>query len=82
MWFELISVQFAPGAVTKLKLSNLFGGSKAIEEIIHTIIISNQKITADNVRPVIEANLSRIFTDIANKILESTLNSWSDIFRI
>jgi len=72
MRLEPISVQFAPGTVTQLKISNLFGGNKAIEEIIHAIIINNQDITSGNVRPVIEANLSRIFTDIANKILEST----------
>lgn len=72
MRLEPILVQFAPGTVTQLKITNLFGGNKAIEEIIHAIIINNQDITSGNVRPVIEANLSRIFTDIANKILEST----------
>ena len=69
---EPIPVQFDNGSISQLKISNLFGGNKAIEEIIHAILINNPEFAAGNSIPVIETSLSKIFTDLANKILEST----------
>ncbi|KAL7015268.1 hypothetical protein ACKWTF_016370 [Chironomus riparius] len=69
---EPIPVQFDNGSISQLKISNLFGGNKAIEEIIHAILINNPEFSAGNSIPVIEASLSSIFTDLANKILDTT----------
>lgn len=69
---EPISVKFDNGVISQLKISNLFGGNKAIGEIIHALLINNQEFISGNSLPVVEASLSRIFTNIANTILEST----------
>ncbi|XP_070496902.1 protein takeout-like [Chironomus tepperi] len=72
MRFDPIPIKFMQGNVLKLTMSNLFGGNKAIEEIILSFLLNNQEFIGDNVRHEIEANLSKIFTKIANDILEST----------
>ena len=67
-----IAVQILDFKVTQIKFSNLFGGNKTIEEIIHALFLSNSDYLFNANRPVIEATLSKIFTEIANKILETT----------
>jgi hypothetical protein len=70
--FNPIAVKFDRGTVTKLRISNLFGGNKALEEIVHSLIISNPDFVYKSVYPQLEAELSQVFTDIANKIVETT----------
>lgn len=76
--FEPIPVKYDRGTATNLKITNLFGGNKAIEEIIYAVFLSNQEFRLVNILPVIEANLSRVFTEIANKIVESA--TFDEIF--
>ncbi|XP_070496842.1 protein takeout-like [Chironomus tepperi] len=75
-----IAVQILQFKVTKLNFSNLFGGNKAIEDIIYTLLINNSDFSSSNVRPAFEGNLSRVFTDIANRILENT--SFDEMFPV
>ncbi|CAH1735549.1 unnamed protein product [Chironomus riparius] len=67
-----IAVNILNFKVTKINFSNLFGGNKAIEDIIYTILINNSDFSSKNVRPAFEGNLSKIFTDVANRILDTT----------
>jgi len=67
-----IAVQILQFKITKVKFSNLFGGNKVIEEIMQALFINNSEFAFNNARPVIESNLSKTFTEIANRILEST----------
>ncbi|CAG9812007.1 unnamed protein product [Chironomus riparius] len=70
--FDPIAIKFDRGTVTKLRISNLFGGNKALEEIVHSLIISNPDFVYKSVYPQLESELSKVFTDIANKIVETT----------
>ncbi|XP_070495449.1 protein takeout-like [Chironomus tepperi] len=65
-------IKYDHGTVTQLKMSNLSNGNKVLEDIINSILINNQEFAANNTHPTLEAYLSRLFTEITNKILEST----------
>jgi len=67
-----IVVQILQFKVTQIKFTNLFGGNKALEDIVYSLILNNPEFSSKNVRPGFEGNLSKKFTEIANKILEST----------
>ncbi|KAL7015274.1 hypothetical protein ACKWTF_016371 [Chironomus riparius] len=76
--FDKIALKFDRGKITQLKISNLFGGNKSIEEIINALVLNNQDFALQNVNPQMEIRLSEIFTEIANKVVANA--SFDDIF--
>jgi len=78
--FDKILLKFDQGKITQLKITNLFGGNKAIEEIIHALFLNNQDFAFKNINPQLEIRLSEIFTDIANNVVKSA--SFDDIFTL
>ncbi|XP_070496818.1 uncharacterized protein [Chironomus tepperi] len=76
--FEPFAVKFNRGKVSQLKISNLFGGNKLMGDIVHSIILSNPDFVLQNVYPKIEANLSKILTSLANKVVEKS--SFDEMF--
>ena len=76
--FEPFAVKFNRGKVSQLKISNLFGGNKLMADIVHSIILRNPDFVLQNVYPKIEANLSKILTALANKVVEKS--SYDEMF--
>lgn len=54
----------------KIDLVDLFGGDKVLGEIIHETINQNFEIFSQDLIPLVEKSLSKIFKRTANKILE------------
>lgn len=54
----------------RLNLDNLFGGDKVLGDIINHTINQNFNILSQEIIPLIEKALSRIFKRTGNKILE------------
>ena len=70
-----MAVQYDRGNVTHLNISNLFNGSKNLEAIVHTLLRNNPDYIYKNLTPFLNAELSKIFTDIMNKVIDgSTLD--------
>jgi hypothetical protein len=76
--FDKILLKFDQGKITQLKITNLFRGNKAIEEIIHALLLNNQDFAFKNINPQLEIRLSDIFTDIANNVVRNA--SFDDMF--
>ncbi|KAG5666673.1 hypothetical protein PVAND_014688 [Polypedilum vanderplanki] len=66
---EPIRINIQRGSIKSLKLTNLFGGSPVIGEIVNSLLVSNSEYLINDVYPHIETNLSELFTNIANRIL-------------
>ncbi|KAG5672044.1 hypothetical protein PVAND_002206 [Polypedilum vanderplanki] len=54
----------------KIELENLFGGDKALGDIINTVINENFETFTQDLIPLIEKSLSRIFKQTGNKIFK------------
>jgi hypothetical protein len=54
----------------KIELENLFGGDKTLGDIINSVINENFETFSQDLIPLIEKNLSRIFKNTANKIFK------------
>lgn len=66
--FGKIGIKVHPGKVKSFKLTNLFNGQKALEEIVNAAFTDNSSYMLDNVYPSLEKNLGEHFTKIANEI--------------
>lgn len=78
MKFDPIAIKVQQGKVKTLKLSNLFGGSPVLSEIVQSLLISNSDFLLNDMYPYIERSLSQIFTGLANKITADT--SFDQVF--
>lgn len=78
--FEPFTIKFDRGTVVKLEISNLFGGNKVLADIVHSLILSNQDFVLKNSYPHLEAKLSKVFTEISNKIVENA--SYDELFPV
>lgn len=65
--FEKFVIKIQPGVV-KLKLTNLFQGNRALEEIGNSFINGNSEFFLTDVYPGLENSLADLFTNIANRI--------------
>lgn len=54
----------------KIDLENLFGGDKALGDIINAVINENFETFSQDLIPLIEKSLSRIFKQTGNKIFK------------
>lgn len=66
--FEKFNIKIQPGKIKNVKLTNLFEGQPALEEIGNAFIFSNSEFLFNDVYPDLENNLSELLTKIANRI--------------
>lgn len=66
--FEKFSIKIQPGLIKQLKLTNLFQGNQALEEIGNAFINGNSDFFLTDVYPSLENSLADLFTRIANQI--------------
>lgn len=52
----------------KLRLYNLFGGDKTLNQVVNDAINSNFDVVASEFTPIIERELEKKFKNIADKI--------------
>ncbi|CAL7939391.1 unnamed protein product [Xylocopa violacea] len=68
--FERMKIKLKIGK-TYLHLSNLFGGDTVLSAATHELLNNNNALLLEELTPVLEASLSDLFTDVANKITKS-----------
>lgn len=66
--FEKFNIKIQPGLIKQLKLTNLFQGNQALEEIGNAFINGNSDFFLTDVYPSLENSLADLFTRIANQI--------------
>jgi Haemolymph juvenile hormone binding protein (JHBP) len=69
--FDPIGIKFDRGKVTNLKITNLFGGNRILGEIVTNLLLNNPDYLQD-IYPQIESVLSKLFTNVANRIVENS----------
>ncbi|XP_070496794.1 protein takeout-like [Chironomus tepperi] len=68
--FEPFGIKFDRGVVSDLKITNLFNGNKVLGEIVHALLRNNPDFVIKNIYPSLESNLSQIFTNVGNTVVE------------
>lgn len=68
--FDPFGIKFDRGVVSGLKITNLFNGNEVLSEIVHALLSSNPDFVIKNIYPSLENNLSRIFTNVGNTVVE------------
>ena len=76
--FEPFGIKFDRGVVSGLRITNLFNGNKILGEIVHTLLSTNPDFVIKNIYPSLENNLSRIFTNVGNTVVEQA--SFDELF--
>lgn len=76
--FEPFGIKFDRGVVSELRISNLFNGNKILGEIVHSLLTANPDFVIKNFYPSLENNLSRIFTNVGNTVVEQA--SFDELF--
>jgi len=76
--FEPFGIKFDKGVVSELKITNLFNGNKILGEIVHALLSTNPDFFIKNIYPSLENNLSRIFTNVGNTVVEQA--SFDELF--
>ncbi|KAL7012575.1 hypothetical protein ACKWTF_014937 [Chironomus riparius] len=69
--FNKANVRFHKGD-SQITLTNLFNGDPTLTRIGNQIVNDNQDLFAAEVMPVLEAQFSKIFMEVANKIVENS----------
>ncbi|XP_058819344.1 uncharacterized protein LOC131682126 [Topomyia yanbarensis] len=59
----------------RFNLTGLFSGDPTLEQVGNRVINENPNLLLDEVKPVFEANLGRIFTDISNSVVQGAEES-------
>lgn len=75
--FDRFGIKFVPGKQA-IKLTNLFQGNPALEEIGNNFINTNSEFFLNDVYPSVEHDLSTTFTAIANRITSEA--SFDELF--
>ncbi|KAL7015275.1 hypothetical protein ACKWTF_016372 [Chironomus riparius] len=76
--FEPFGIKFDRGVASGLKITNLFNGNKVLSEIVHALLGSNPDFVIKNIYPALENNLSKIFTNVGNTVVEQA--SFDELF--
>lgn len=66
--FGRIQIKIILGKTRQLKLTNLFGGNKNLEQAINAAIFDNSDYMLSFVYPSLEKNLGEHFAVVANEI--------------
>ena len=66
--FEKFNIKIQPNFKKGIRLTNLFQGNPALEEIGNSFINSNSDFFLTDIYPGIENKLADIFTNAANQI--------------
>lgn len=76
--FDPFGIKFDRGVVSGLKITNLFNGNKVLSEIVHALLTNNPDFVIKNIYPSLENNLSKIFTNVGNTVVEQA--SFDELF--
>jgi Haemolymph juvenile hormone binding protein (JHBP) len=66
--FDKFGIKIQPGQLMKVRLTNLFPGNVALEEIANGLISTNSDFLLNDIYPSLENSLSELFTSITNRI--------------
>lgn len=76
--FEPFIIKIQRGGFKIIKITNLFGGNKVLGEIVTTLLENSNENLSSNIYPQLEAELSNVFTEISNRIVEHA--SYDELF--